>query len=116
MSNAKEITILYFATARDATKVPSEKISLPPQSTSMSLEDLTNLLKKRHEKLAPILDNSLYSINMEYVEEKYCYDVIILLLSLFRSKHELFHYLFNNVKRVNEFVILFFFTGYTGIY
>ncbi|GBB99467.1 hypothetical protein RclHR1_03530014 [Rhizophagus clarus] len=69
MSNAKEITILYFATARDATKVPSEKISLPPQSTSMSLEDLTNLLKKRHEKLAPILDNSLYSINMEYVEE-----------------------------------------------
>ncbi|RIA92934.1 molybdopterin synthase sulfur carrier subunit-like protein [Glomus cerebriforme] len=65
---SKEFTVLYFASARDATNVQSEKISLPPQSTSISLENLTILLKRRHEKLAPILENSLYAINMEYVE------------------------------------------------
>ncbi|PKY51857.1 MoaD/ThiS [Rhizophagus irregularis] len=68
---SKEITILYFATARDATNVSSEKISLPSQSMSMSLKDLTDLLKKRHEKLVPVLETSLYAINMEYVECDY---------------------------------------------
>lgn len=37
----------------------------------MTLEDLTNLLKRRHEKLVPVLDNSIYAINMEYVESDY---------------------------------------------
>jgi len=64
----KEFTILYYASARDATNVSSEKIPLPSQSTFMSLKDLTILLKERHKKLAPILDTSIYAINMEYVE------------------------------------------------
>jgi molybdopterin converting factor small subunit len=38
---------------------------------SISLEDLTNLLKKRHEKLVPVLENCIYAINMEYVESDY---------------------------------------------
>ncbi|CAG8593447.1 2406_t:CDS:2 [Funneliformis caledonium] len=65
---SKEFTILYYATARDATKMSSEKIPLPSQSPFMSLKDLTMLLKERHKKLAPILEYSLYAINMEYVE------------------------------------------------
>jgi molybdopterin converting factor subunit 1 len=65
----KDFTILYFASAHDATNVSSEKISLPPQSTYISLKELIVLLKRRHEKLAPILDNAFYAINMEYAEQ-----------------------------------------------
>ena len=65
----KDFTILYFASAHDATNLLSEKISLPPQSTHMSLKELIVLLKRRHEKLAPILDNAFYDINMEYAEK-----------------------------------------------
>ncbi|CAG8545718.1 4311_t:CDS:2 [Acaulospora morrowiae] len=66
---SKEFKVLYFASARDATNASSETIPFPTTNLSLSLQDLTTLLKARHEKLGPILDNSMYAINMQYVEK-----------------------------------------------
>ncbi|RIB20937.1 hypothetical protein C2G38_2244248 [Gigaspora rosea] len=66
---SKEFTILYFASARDAVNISSEIISFPSTSSSLSLQDLTNLLKNRHENLGKVLENSMFAINMQYVDK-----------------------------------------------
>ncbi|CAG8459243.1 7349_t:CDS:2 [Ambispora gerdemannii] len=71
-------TMLYFASARDITKVSSEKIPISSDpnsnsdsldSNSLSINQLTNLLLTRYPGLKPILEHSMYAVNMVYVEK-----------------------------------------------
>ncbi|CAG8589470.1 2671_t:CDS:2 [Diversispora eburnea] len=66
---SKEFKVLYFASAKDATNLSSETISFPSSNpSSISLQELTQILKSRHKKLGKILEHSMYAINMKYVE------------------------------------------------
>ncbi|KAG9287740.1 hypothetical protein G9A89_004143 [Geosiphon pyriformis] len=75
-SNGAIFTIFYFASARDATQIASEKIEIPNTGVSsdvqfsLSLKDLTMLLSLRHPALVPVLQGSLYAVNMEYVDKE----------------------------------------------
>nr|CAG8610330.1 5976_t:CDS:2 [Entrophospora candida] len=71
MSNLQEVKIVYFATARDATNLSSETISLNSNNDKNSittLQEIINILKSRHKNLTPILENCMFAINMEYVD------------------------------------------------
>ena len=64
--------VLYFASARDATGLSSESISIPEtcESKSLSIADLFELLELRHPKLKQkkILASVAVAVNLEYVE------------------------------------------------
>ncbi|CAG8608085.1 1753_t:CDS:2 [Paraglomus occultum] len=63
------ITVLYFASACDATGLSSESLTFPlPQIRINELEDK---LKARHEKLKSLLDVCMFAVNMEYCERDY---------------------------------------------
>ena len=58
------ITILYFASACDATGLSSESLTFPlPQ---IRIHELEEKLKDRHEKLKSMLDICMFAVNMEY--------------------------------------------------
>ncbi|CAG8624197.1 11006_t:CDS:2 [Paraglomus brasilianum] len=62
--NKITITVLYFASACDATGLSSESLTFPlPQMRICELEDK---LKARHEKLKNILDICMFAVNKEY--------------------------------------------------
>ncbi|CAG8817817.1 16132_t:CDS:2 [Gigaspora margarita] len=63
---SKEFTILYFAFARDAINISSEIISFSFTSSSLSFQDF---LRNRHENLGNALENSIFAINMQYVDK-----------------------------------------------
>lgn len=64
--------MLYFASAKDATGLTSEHITLPEtsESQSMSIPELFRLLESRHPKLKQkkILSSVAVAVNLEYVE------------------------------------------------
>lgn len=77
MSTNVNVTVLYFASAREATRTESERISLTtlPSVSSSSSFATTNvsalklaLIEKHGEKLARILETSAISIDCEYAE------------------------------------------------
>ena len=79
MSTDVTVTVLYFASAREATRTESERISLttlPSVSSSSSSFATTNvsalklaLIEKHGEKLARILETSAISVDCEYCED-----------------------------------------------
>jgi molybdopterin converting factor subunit 1 len=66
------ITVLYFASAREATEgqIASEQIALPPSADDkISVAELKRALAKRHgKKLAAILETCAVSVAQEYCE------------------------------------------------
>ena len=76
MSTDVTVTVLYFASAREATQTESERISLATSSSSSSSFATTNvsalkvaLIEKHGEKLARILETAAISIDCEYCED-----------------------------------------------
>ncbi|KAL1918227.1 uncharacterized protein VTP21DRAFT_3493 [Calcarisporiella thermophila] len=69
-TNKKQITVLYFAAARDATGHSTEPIELSILGESPNLGSLNDHLISKHPLLKPILDNCVYAINMEYIDKK----------------------------------------------
>ena len=74
MSTTVTVTVLYFASAREATRTESERISLATSSSSSSFAT-TNvsalkvaLIEKHGEKLARILETAAISVDCEYTE------------------------------------------------
>ena len=75
MSTDVTVTVLYFASAREATRTESERISLATSSSSSSSFATTNvsalkvaLIEKHGEKLARILETAAISVDCEYCE------------------------------------------------
>lgn len=78
MSTDVNVTVLYFASAREATRTESERISLTTSSSSFATTTpiaTTNvsalklaLIEKHGEKLARILETSAISVDCEYCE------------------------------------------------
>jgi molybdopterin converting factor small subunit len=75
MSTTVTVTVLYFASAREATRTESERISFATSSSSSSFAT-TNvsalkvaLIEKHGEKLARILETAAISIDCEYCED-----------------------------------------------
>ncbi|KAF9166610.1 hypothetical protein DFQ27_005925 [Actinomortierella ambigua] len=66
MAETQSFTMLYFASAKDATQTDSEKIEWSP---SLDSTKLTALLVERHPALKPILAISMYAVNMEYTDD-----------------------------------------------
>ena len=59
----KQVTALYFASARDATDMESEKVA----AAGWTLADLREHLVATHgEKLAQVLQSAVYAVDMEY--------------------------------------------------
>ena len=74
MSTTVTVTVLYFASAREATLTESERISFATSSSSSSFAT-TNvsalkvaLIEKHGEKLARILETAAISVDCEYTE------------------------------------------------
>lgn len=59
--------MLYFASSRDITMVSSETFQLT--STGITLRELGELLVRKYPGLQPVLENSIYAVNMEYFEK-----------------------------------------------
>ena len=60
-------TVLYFAAAKDAAKTDSEKVALTSET-----DTVTRLLKhlvQRHKGLDRILESSMITVNLEYVDK-----------------------------------------------
>ena len=70
MSQAKTVTVLYFAAALSETGIPQEKISIPSDK-EFKLSDLPELLISQHpdSELDKILETSRWSVNLEMVDE-----------------------------------------------
>ena len=62
--------MLYFASAKDATGLATENITIPEDKNSLSIPELFELLEARHSKLKDekILSSVAVAINLEYVE------------------------------------------------
>ena len=74
MSTTVTVTVLYFASAREATRTESERLSFATSSSSSSFAT-TNvsalkvaLIEKHGEKLARILETAAISVDCEYTE------------------------------------------------
>ncbi|KAL1934792.1 hypothetical protein VTP01DRAFT_6974 [Rhizomucor pusillus] len=64
-----QVKVLYFAAARDVTQITEEVLVLPENKPT--LRDLTmKLVDKYGDYLEKILDQSMYAINMEYVDKE----------------------------------------------
>lgn len=62
--------MLYFAAARDVTQIASEDIAVPDEQP-WTLQGLTRHLETKYgEALQRILDQSMYAVNMAYVDKK----------------------------------------------
>lgn len=74
MSTNVNVTVLYFASAREATRTESERISLTTSSSSSSFATANvsalkvALIEKHGEKLARILETAAISVDCEYTE------------------------------------------------
>jgi len=75
MSTNVNVTVLYFASAREATRTESERISLttlPSVSSSFATTNVSALklalIEKHGEKLARILETSAIAVDCEYAE------------------------------------------------
>ncbi|KAG0072158.1 hypothetical protein BGZ89_007896 [Linnemannia elongata] len=62
----QQFKVLYFASAKDASKTDGDKFEW---SDNINAEALTNLLLERHPDLAPILKISMFAVNMEYMDQ-----------------------------------------------
>ncbi|KAI8821737.1 uncharacterized protein EV422DRAFT_566812 [Fimicolochytrium jonesii] len=71
MSNG-QVTILYFASARDATKTSQETLSIDSLRTAggaqVSIPDLITALKARHPALQLIFTTAIVAVNNAYVD------------------------------------------------
>ncbi|KAG0005351.1 hypothetical protein BGZ80_007950 [Entomortierella chlamydospora] len=63
--NFAQFTVLYFASAKDASKVDTDKFEW---SAGINAQTLTNLLVERHPDLGYVLKTSMFAVNMEYME------------------------------------------------
>ncbi|KAG0370951.1 molybdopterin synthase small subunit [Gamsiella multidivaricata] len=61
-----QFTVLYFASAKDASKAEVDKFEW---SSDINAQVLTRLLVERHPALAPILKTSMFAVNMEYMDQ-----------------------------------------------
>ncbi|KAF9092441.1 hypothetical protein BGX23_004315 [Mortierella sp. AD031] len=58
--------VLYFASAKDASKTDTDKFEW---SANINAEVLTKLLLDRHPDLGPVLKISMFAVNMEYMDQ-----------------------------------------------
>ncbi|ORZ26494.1 hypothetical protein BCR41DRAFT_348391 [Lobosporangium transversale] len=65
-------TVLYFASAKDASKTDSDKFEWVEGITS---QDLSQLLLDRHPALATVLKTSMFAVNMEYMDQDQAWTV-----------------------------------------
>ncbi|KAF8927662.1 Molybdopterin synthase sulfur carrier subunit [Dissophora ornata] len=61
-----QFTVLYFASAKDASKTDSDKFEW---SEGITAQKLTQLLVNQHPSLEPVLKTSMFAINMEYMDQ-----------------------------------------------
>ncbi|KAF9980440.1 hypothetical protein BGZ75_008426 [Mortierella antarctica] len=59
----QHFTVLYFASAKDASKTESDKLEWTAGINSTAL---TRLLLDRHPGLDHVLKTSMFAVNMEY--------------------------------------------------
>ncbi|KAF9110483.1 hypothetical protein BGX27_006278 [Mortierella sp. AM989] len=59
-------TVLYFASAKDASKVDTDKFEW---SDGINAQALKQLLVDRHSGLAGVLKTSMFAVNMEYMDD-----------------------------------------------
>ncbi len=57
------ISVLFFATLKDAAGVSQTEVELPPDAT---IRDLKELLARQYPNLTPALSSALVSVNREY--------------------------------------------------
>ncbi|CAO3574873.1 unnamed protein product [Mortierella alpina] len=62
---ADHFTVLYFASAKDASKTESDKFEWTDGINSTAL---TRLLLDRHPDLDKVLKTSMFAVNMEYMD------------------------------------------------
>ncbi|KAF9932027.1 hypothetical protein FBU30_009091 [Linnemannia zychae] len=61
----QQFKVLYFASAKDASKTDEDKFEW---SENINSDKLTRLLLDRHPDLAPVLKVSMFAVNMEYMD------------------------------------------------
>ncbi|KAI8363673.1 molybdopterin synthase sulfur carrier subunit isoform Mocs2A [Mortierella sp. GBAus27b] len=64
----QQFTVLYFASAKDVTRIESEKFDW---SDGIDAQALAKLLINRHPALEDVLKVSMFAVNMEYMEEEH---------------------------------------------
>ncbi|KAG0347852.1 hypothetical protein BG004_006802 [Podila humilis] len=61
----QKFTVLYFASAKDASKTESDSFEW---TEGITAEALTQRLLERHPALDHVLKSSMYAVNMEYMD------------------------------------------------
>jgi len=66
-------TVMYFASAKQATGLSTEKLEFPDQEgtiESISVKELFVLLERKHQKLkdGKILSSVAVAVNLEYID------------------------------------------------
>lgn len=61
-----QFSVLYFASAKDASKVESDKFEW---SEGIDSQALKQLLLDRHPDLTGVLNTVMFAVNMEYMED-----------------------------------------------
>ncbi|TPX39814.1 hypothetical protein SeMB42_g06241 [Synchytrium endobioticum] len=62
------VTVLYFATAKDAVGgIAKETIKLP-SNQPMSITDLLSVISAKYPTLDPVLKSAMIAVNLEYVD------------------------------------------------
>ncbi|KAF9282749.1 hypothetical protein BGZ68_005770 [Mortierella alpina] len=61
----QQFTVLYFASAKDASKTEADKFEW---KAGIHSKDLTQLLLDRYPGLEPVLKTSMFAVNMEYMD------------------------------------------------
>ena len=61
-----QFTVLYFASAKDASRTESERFNW---TEGINATTLTQLLIDRHPALEPVLKTSMFAVNMEYMDQ-----------------------------------------------
>ncbi|KAF9209700.1 hypothetical protein BGZ49_002131 [Haplosporangium sp. Z 27] len=60
-------TVLYFASAKDASKVEVDKFEW---SAGINAQALKQILVERHSNLSDVLKTSMFAVNMEYLDDE----------------------------------------------
>ncbi|KAJ3158849.1 hypothetical protein HDU86_002537 [Geranomyces michiganensis] len=64
----QEFQVLYFASARDATSVREETLSVPDDRPTLAVPQLIQTLITRHPGLEAVFKSAILAINNQYVD------------------------------------------------
>ncbi|KAI8588921.1 molybdopterin synthase sulfur carrier subunit-like protein [Geranomyces variabilis] len=67
-----QFQVLYFASARDATSVREETLSVPNDSQTLPVPQLIQILIARHPGLEAVFKAAILAINNQYVDHAGC--------------------------------------------